>query len=96
MRKRHWIVGLLTLTLLLGLTAGIALASSGGSYVLDWYTVDGGGGGSTGGSYSLSGTIGQADAGDMSGGSYGISGGFWGRVMSAVLDKELFLPLIQR
>ncbi len=71
-----------------------ALASSGGDYTLDWYTIDGGGGTSTGGDYSLSGTIGQPDAGSMSGGDYALSGGFWGRFVSWLY--ELFLPLITR
>lgn len=73
---------------------GTAMASSGGNYVLDWYTIDGGGGTSTGGDFALSGTIGQPDAGEMSGGDYAVSGGFWGRFVSAVY--ELFLPLIMR
>ena len=72
----------------------VALASSGGSYVLDWYTIDGGGGTSTGGSYSLSGTIGQPDAGEMSGGDYSVSGGYWGRMIAGL--EEIFLPLIMR
>jgi len=71
-----------------------ALASSGGDYTLDWYTIDGGGGTSTGGDYSLSGTIGQPDAGSLSGGDYTVSGGFWGRLVQALY--ELFLPLITR
>jgi hypothetical protein len=62
--------------------------------VLDWYTIDGGGGTSSGGDYSLSGTIGQPDAGGMSGGDYDLSGGFWSGIMEALY--ELFLPLIQR
>lgn len=92
--KRRWIAVMLTLVVMFTLAVGTALASSGGSYVLDWYTIDGGGGTSTGGSYSLSGTIGQPDAGDMSGGSYAVSGGFWGRAVSALY--EIFLPLIMR
>ena len=55
-------------------------AQSGGSYVLNWSTIDGGGGTSTGGVYSVSGTIGQPDAGKMSGGNFSIEGGFWGIV----------------
>jgi hypothetical protein len=74
--------------------AGAALASSGGDYVLDWYTIDGGGGRSSGGAYSLSGTVGQPDAGEMSGGDYSVSGGFWGRLVEWF--HELFLPLILR
>ena len=55
----------------------IALASTGGDYVLDWWTVDGGGDTSSGGDYSVSGSIGQPDAGGMAGGDYALTGGFW-------------------
>ena len=55
----------------------VALASSGGPYILNWSTIDGGGGVSSGGQYSLSGTIGQADAGNLAGGQYEVLGGFW-------------------
>lgn len=49
--------------------------------VVDWFTVDGGGGASTGGNLELSGTIGQPDAsaaGAMTGGGLTLTGGFWG------------------
>ena len=52
-------------------------AQSGGPYVLDWSTIDGGGGRSTGGPYTLTGTIGQPDAAWSSGGKYELLGGFW-------------------
>ena len=35
-----------------------ALCQTGGPYVLDWSTIDGGGGTSSGGPYTLTGTIG--------------------------------------
>jgi hypothetical protein len=92
MKRMIW--SLLTLGVLCILMVGLAAASSGGSYVLDWYTIDGGGGTSAGGNYSLSGTIGQPDAGALSGGDYGLSGGFWGGMIEAL--HELFLPLITR
>jgi hypothetical protein len=69
--------------------------SSGGPYVLDWWTVDGGGGLSTGGVYSLRGTIGQADAVRAACGAYQLAGGFWaspGRAGSCYQN----LPLIMR
>jgi hypothetical protein len=50
------------------------------NYILDWWTVDGGGGTSTGGVYAVSGSIGQPDAGEMSGGAFTLLGGFWGLV----------------
>jgi hypothetical protein len=57
-------------------------ATGNGQYVINWYTIDGGGDmGNTGGSYVLSGTIGQPDAcnrpASMIGGSYEVVGGFW-------------------
>ncbi len=45
--------------------------------VINWSTIDGGGGTSTGGVYSVSATIGQPDAGGARGGGYTLSGGFW-------------------
>jgi hypothetical protein len=90
---RKWIPLIISLLLLVTVTS-ITLASSGGSYVLDWYTIDGGGGTSNGGDYSVSGTIGQPDAGSMSGGDYSLAGGFWASVSQ--FFYELFLPLIMR
>ena len=99
MSKIHGHRLLIALMLFLIVTALIAgtsraLASSGGDYTLDWYTLDGGGGTSAGGNYALSGTIGQLDAGGMSGGDYALSGGFWSGIVEAFY--ELFLPLITR
>jgi subtilisin family serine protease len=48
-----------------------------GSYVIDWSTIDGGGGTSAGGQYKLIGTIAQYDAAYSQGGSYEWLGGFW-------------------
>jgi len=89
--KKRWIV---MFAVVLMVVVGTAMASSGGPYVLDWYTIDGGGGTSSGGVYEISGTIGQPDAGEMSGGDYAVSGGFWGRFVESL--HELFLPLIMR
>lgn len=91
--KRKLILLLMLSSLLATLFVGTALAASGGDYVLDWSTIDGGGGTSSGGDYQVSGTIGQPDAGGMSGGRYALSGGFWGRLVSRI---SLFLPLILR
>jgi hypothetical protein len=71
----------------------IVLASSGGSYTLDWSTIDGGAGTSSSGGLRLSGTIGQPDAGIASGGAYTVSGGFWA---GAQADYRLRLPLLKR
>jgi hypothetical protein len=54
-----------------------ASPQSGGPYVLDWSTIDGGGGRSSGGPYILTGTIGQPDAAWSIGGDYELLGGFW-------------------
>jgi len=55
----------------------VAPAASGESaYVLDWSTIDGGGGTSSGGPYTLTGTIGQPDAAYSAGGDYELLGGF--------------------
>jgi hypothetical protein len=91
--RRGWILLAFVLVMFAGIGSA-AFASSGGDYILDWYTIDAGGGTSTGGDYSLSGTIGQPDAGQMGGGEYAVSGGFWGQFVEALY--ELFLPLIQR
>lgn len=53
-----------------------ARAQSGGPYVLEWSTIDGGGGRSSGGPYELLVTIGQPDAAAGSGGNYELLGGF--------------------
>jgi hypothetical protein len=46
--------------------------------VINWHTIDGGGGTSTGGVYCVSGTIGQPDASrPMTNGQYAITSGFW-------------------
>jgi hypothetical protein len=90
---KHRLRILITLAAVFLLTSS-ALASSEAAYLLNWYTVDGGGGTSIGGVYSLSGTIGQADAGAMSGGVYTLLGGFWN-----ALDKiitSMYLPVVRK
>ncbi len=63
---------------ILVLLAGLAgNAQSSGPYVLEWSTIDGGGGQSSGGPYSLTGTIGQPDAAWSRGGNFELLGGFW-------------------
>jgi len=48
-----------------------------GQSLIDWATLDGGGGTSTGGTFSVTGSIGQPDAGAMGGGAFSLTGGFW-------------------
>jgi hypothetical protein len=63
--------------------SGFLAASACAQPVIDWYTIDGGGGTSSavlpgGDTIAISGTIGQPDAGPaMSGGAFTITGGFW-------------------
>ena len=62
----------------LGLVVLCPIILSGQGFMLDWSTIDGGGGSSTGGVYSVAGTIGQPDAsGPLTGGNYSLTGGFW-------------------
>lgn len=56
--------------------ASVAVGGSGGQFVIEWSSIDGGGGVSSGGQYSLSGTVGQPDAGYLYGGQFEIAGGF--------------------
>ena len=73
----------LLLLILFPLLSGIlvcpttASAQSGGPYVLEWSTIDSGGGTSSSGQYKLTGTIGQHDAEYSSGDRYELLGGFW-------------------
>ena len=76
-----------------GKPTAIVPTSSGGSYALDWSTIDAGGGTSSNGSLILNGTLGQPDAGIVSGGAYTLSGGFWA---GAQVDYRLRLPLLKR
>ena len=64
-------------------------------FVINWWSVDGGGDSSQGGDYTLNGTIGQSDTGAASGGGYTLHGGFWPG--GALLQQfKLYLPLIMR
>ena len=68
------VIALLVVLLLIAVPT---LGQTGGPYMLNWSTIDGGGGTSSGGSYVLTGTIGQADAAYSAGGQYELLGGFW-------------------
>lgn len=67
-----------------------AAAQSGGPYVLEWSTIDGGGGVSSGGVYVVSGTIGQPDANWADGGGYELLGGFWPGGPLCMVDLDDF------
>ncbi|HUT25171.1 MAG TPA: DUF4214 domain-containing protein, partial [Sumerlaeia bacterium] len=78
---------------LLWVAAGAAFASSGGSFDLSRFTVDGGGGeGSVGGAFLLGGTIGQPDAGLLSAGAFDLTGGF--RITGAVVPPPTPTPTV--
>jgi len=80
-------MSLLAVCMLLSLSA---LGQAGGDYVLDWSTIDGGGGTSSGGQYKLTGTIGQPDAAYSTGGNYELLGGFWPGGPLCFVDFEDF------
>jgi len=62
----------------------------------DWFSVDGGGGGTfAAGDLVLAGTIGQPDAGLLTGGEMSLGGGFWGGGVQAI-EFEIHLPLVLR
>ncbi len=82
--------GVITLLVVFLLVTVPALGQSGGNYVLDWSTIDGGGGVSSGGQYIVTGTIGQPDAAYSAGGSYELLGGFWPGEPSCFVDFEDF------
>jgi hypothetical protein len=67
-----------------------ASGQTGGQYILEWSTIDGGGGQSSGGQYSLTGTIGQPDAANSAGGNYELLGGFWPGGPLCFVDFEQF------
>jgi uncharacterized membrane protein len=98
MFERVWIK---RITLVLGaigvllLTTGLAMAQSGSTYDLSWWTVNGGGGKIGGGGYTLVGTAGQPDAGAaLTGGGYRLTGGFWPGGSAA--QHNVYLPLVVR
>jgi hypothetical protein len=75
------------------LLIGSAALGAGEDYVLDWWTV-GGGGTSTGGQYNLSGAVGQPNVGELSGGGYALMGGFW--TGGAGIEYHIYLPLAEK
>ena len=77
------------------LLVSTVLAQSGGPYVLEWSTIDGGGGRSFGGQYVLTGTIGQPDAGNLAGGQYELLGGFWSGGPSCFVEFEDYARFAQ-
>jgi len=76
--KINWIkIGLLVLMVAGIMSVTGSVLANGGSYEIDWWSVDGGAGTITGGEYELVGVVGQPDAGETaSGGDYNLTGGF--------------------
>ncbi len=57
----------------------LAVAQSGGTFVIQKSVIAGGGGSGSGGTFTMNGTIGQSFAGTTSsGGTFDLGGGFWG------------------
>jgi hypothetical protein len=75
------------------LLSAVSSPAQSGTYSIDWFTIDGGGGTSTGGVFSVSGTIGQPDAGTMTGGPYSLTGGFWSVVAAVQTPGAPFLSV---
>jgi hypothetical protein len=83
---------LIAFCLIAFLLLAVQAVHAAGTYSLDWWTVDGGGGTSQGGTYALSGTVGQAEPGSLYGGDYSLAEGFWANLQGAL--EKIFLPLI--
>jgi len=67
-------------TVILLVVVAVGAGASANEFILDWFTIDGGGGmWITGGTLELSGTIGQPDATSsvLTGGDFALVGGFW-------------------
>ena len=71
------------------------LAASGGQYILEWSSIDGGGGTSIGGQYTLTGTIGQHDAAYSYSEEYELLGGFWPGGPICIVNFEDFAKFAQ-
>lgn len=94
-----WLMALLLVTF--PVTTSMAMAQTGGSYTLSWWTVDSGGGQSSNGVYTIVGTLGQPEANMvMGGGPFAVQGGFWldgaVRIVPPVGDQQVYLPLISK
>jgi len=76
----------------------MASVSAAGSYQINWWTVDSGGGTiqSGDGQYTLSGTIGQPDTSLSTGGGYTLNGGFWQGITAAFQEFLSYIPLVNR
>lgn len=82
---------------LFGIFAGVSFSVTSicaQNYLIDSYTIDGGGGNSSGGIYQLSGTVGQPDAGaKLTGGNYSLTGGFWSMLVAVQTEGAPLLKV---
>jgi hypothetical protein len=79
----------------LALAQYLAVTLTAQPFVIDRFTIDGGGGASSGGSFSLTGTIGQWDAGaTMTGGAFALTGGFWALPVGVVTPDAPILNIV--
>jgi hypothetical protein len=90
MRKIKWFLIIVILTFV-----SLAYAQSGGPYILEWSTIDGGSGQSSGDDYILTGTIGQPDAGNLAGGDYELLGGFLAGGPMCIVEFEDYARFAQ-
>ena len=94
--KKRILTGTLLVIALLLFTTWAIQAGSGGTYEIDWYSMDSGGTMSaTGGTFELQGTIGQADTAVIAQDTYEIQSGFWSAA-SNTGPYQLYLPFIQK
>jgi hypothetical protein len=91
---------LLSIVLLLLLSAGLVLVVEGAapSWEIPRFVIAGGGGSSGTRVFALTGTIGQAVVGRGSGGIYSVCSGFWGGPCDEAgsLPNRIYLPLVLR
>ena len=66
----------------------ICICAAHAQYVIDWSTMDGGGGSGNAGSFAMQGTLGQPDATTGTAGTVLFRGGYW-----SLLDEAL--PLLR-
>ena len=86
---------ILALVLVLSLlVAGLALANGG----VEWTraVLSGGAADSAAGAVTLRATLGQPVVGVISGGDVTLGQGFWGGGAAAVIEYEIYLPLVLR
>ena len=92
-KKKLRLITALIIGVLLVLGIAFTVYAGVSDNVLNWWSVDGGGGRSQGGNFTLVGTIGQSDAGAMSGESFTLHGGLWpGGALHEQID--LYLPFV--